>query len=622
MSMEPLIEKIRIEVDRGQPVRHKLPGRGRLYIERPLPFLCVYRTRPNGRDRGTGKLLMGEASFLIASGDPTHHDALRKIVGEVAASLSKRFGAFLLLEIWTSVRNIRDRDDPAPAFRILSRPEPPLTRTIETLMHTLGTVRIQKRSATVEVLRQDLPGPPGLAPIFSSDDLLQLPCEILGLEVYPVYRDKDGNLYPTVLWSLKRQVSRALKKGLHAFSVARTVEVPVSYQAFGQRIVARSVSRIDEELAEVCQAFDLLLQVTPVNIESAWMEFNGTGCERMPDFAYRPLPMDPVVAKRKLLAIRTERIEEPTLAQLFREIQVSVDRELTLLLDRGTPRFLHGSIQLFGKVDTHLLAVAKRVLRKIGPARPNSAAAEVLSAEAFAEQARNEIAYYQKLDSRFSSQVVLMDDMYAGLLVSRGNLLIGTRYRVSASQAEGLLHHEIGTHALTYFNGLAQPFRQLSLGLPGYDELQEGLAVLGEFLSGGLSPSRLRTLAARVVAVHMLVDGASFVDVFREIHYGNGFQQEAAFTITTRVFRGGGLTKDAVYLRGLLRILEYLGSRGNLEILFVGKIAAHHVKMIRELQARNVLVPAPVLPRYLKDPGAGKRLERLRSGISVFELLD
>jgi uncharacterized protein (TIGR02421 family) len=185
-----------------------------------------------------------------------------------------------------------------------------------------------------------------------------------------------------------------------------------------------------------------------------------------------------------------------------------------------------------------------------------------------------------------------------------------------------LLHHEIGTHALTYFNGLAQPFRQLSLGLPGYDELQEGLAVLAEFLSGGLTPSRLRTLAARVVAVHMLLDGASFVDVFRELHHRNGFQQEAAFTITTRVFRGGGLTKDAVYLRGLLRILEYLGSGGSLETLFVGKIAAHHVKMIRELQARNVLVPAPLLPRYLEDRRAKERLERVRRGLSVFDLLE
>jgi hypothetical protein len=120
----------------------------------------------------------------------------------------------------------------------------------------------------------------------------------------------------------------------------------------------------------------------------------------------------------------------------------------------------------------------------------------------------------------------------------------------------------------------------------------------------------------------MLVDGASFVDVFRELHQGYGFQQEAAFTMTTRVFRGGGLTKDAVYLRGLLRIFEYLSSRGNFEVLFAGKIAAHHVRMIRELQARNVLVPPPLLPRYLEVPEAGQRLEQIRRGLSVTDLLE
>ncbi|NIQ16470.1 MAG: DUF1704 domain-containing protein, partial [Candidatus Dadabacteria bacterium] len=69
-------------------------------------------------------------------------------------------------------------------------------------------------------------------------------------------------------------------------------------------------------------------------------------------------------------------------------------------------------------------------------------------------------------------------------------------------RVEALLQHEIGTHALTYFNGLSQPFKQLCIGLSGYEELQEGLAVLAEYLVGGLSKPRLRLLAGRVVAVN------------------------------------------------------------------------------------------------------------------------
>jgi len=39
--------------------------------------------------------------------------------------------------------------------------------------------------------------------------------------------------------------------------------------------------------------------------------------------------------------------------------------------------------------------------------------------------------------------------------------------------------------------------------------------VLSEYLVGGLSPARMRQLAARVVTVRQLTDGASFVDTFR-----------------------------------------------------------------------------------------------------------
>ena len=299
--MDPLVEKIRKEIDGAQAVRQELPGGGRMYIERPLPFLCLYRTRPIGQDRGTRKLVLGEASFLIAPGNRSYHEPLRELVRTLAGTLSKRFGAFLLLEVCAGLHDSRQEEDPAPRFRVFSQPDRSLTPTIETVMHALKAVRIQKQGATVEVLRQFGWGPPGLPPLFSPDELADFQCETMGLEVRPVYRDGDGNLFPTRLQNLKTQVSRALRKGFHSFSVTRTTESPVSYQALGQRIVARSASRIDEELAEVSQTFDLLFQITPVNMESAWLEFSGNGFERAPAFIYRPLPLDPVVVKRRLL---------------------------------------------------------------------------------------------------------------------------------------------------------------------------------------------------------------------------------------------------------------------------------------------------------------------------------
>jgi hypothetical protein len=87
------------------------------------------------------------------------------------------------------------------------------------------------------------------------------------------------------------------------------------------------------------------------------------------------------------------------------------------------------------------------------------------------------------------------------------------------------------------------------------------------------------------------------------------------------VYRGGGLTKDAVYLRGLVRVLEYLKGGGELEPLFVGKIMADHIPIIQELQARQVLRPAPLHPRYLDNPQTAPKLERLRNGLTVLNLI-
>jgi hypothetical protein len=89
-----------------------------------------------------------------------------------------------------------------------------------------------------------------------------------------------------------------------------------------------------------------------------------------------------------------------------------------------------------------------------------------------------------------------------------------------------------------------------------------------------------------------------------------------------RVYRGGGLTKDAVYLRGLVEILDYLGQGGTLDPLFVGKIASEHIRFVRELLHRKVILPATLQPRYLQLPGVAERLERLGSGMTVLNLIE
>jgi hypothetical protein len=118
-----------------------------------------------------------------------------------------------------------------------------------------------------------------------------------------------------------------------------------------------------------------------------------------------------------------------------------------------------------------------------------------------------------------------------------------------------------------------------------------------------------------------MLDGADFVEVFRELDRAHDFAQRTAFTIAMRVFRGGGLTKDVVYLRGLVGVLAYLREGGAVEPLLVGKLGPDHIPIIKELQWRNVLVDPPLRPRYLDDPAAMARLEGLRRGATVMDLV-
>ena len=89
-----------------------------------------------------------------------------------------------------------------------------------------------------------------------------------------------------------------------------------------------------------------------------------------------------------------------------------------------------------------------------------------------------------------------------------------------------------------------------------------------------------------------------------------------------RLYRGGGLVKDAIYLRGLVRILDYVRDGGELEPLFVGKIAAEHIPLVRELRRRKIISPPKLTPRYLESPEAQRRLQRLRTGVKVIDLLE
>ncbi len=607
----------------NKQVRRSLPEWGRVHIDRQLPFLCIYRRHKKDENLLPDGLITGEASYLTAMGSRKQHKQLSFLVKSIAGTLKESFGSFLIVEIWISSEDEQDNKSRnyKGKFKINHPRTNDIQSTLESLERSLKEIKIRKEQAEVEIIPTTKISPPNMSDLISIKEARQLGIHIVGIEVSPIYHNiATGKVFPMMQRKLERGFARALKYSFFEFTNNHTSMRPPNYQSLGRRSMVKAVWEVDGQLAKISSEFDFLLQVSPVNTQSSWLAFERNRFNKAPQFVYRPLSIDPSMAKRRLYKIPIERIEDPTLAKLFREQQLELDRKFTMLIDRGTPRFLYGSLQLYGNVDDSLMKVASELLKQLPPHSRDESSGKSVNASEFANRAIQELDHFRKTVPDCHSKVVLRKDI-SGLMVSSGNLLIGTNIKIPATRVEALIAHEIGTHVLTFINGKTQAFQQLYTGFPGYDELQEGLAVLSEYMVDGLTGTRMRLLAARVVAARQMIDGASFVDVFRELNKVYGFERRTAYSITTRTFRGGGLTKDAVYLRGLIQLLEYLKKGGELEPLFVGKISAEHVPIVKELQWRKVLKPAPMYPSYFKDPKTISKLNDLRNGLTLINLI-
>ncbi|MBN2134488.1 MAG: flavohemoglobin expression-modulating QEGLA motif protein [Acidobacteria bacterium] len=609
----------------NKSVRLQLPENGILNIDRQLPFLLVYRQPEERVDYGTEKLIQGEASYLIVSAKEKYLKATRMLLTKLSAHLAEMLGAFLIIEVWSAgedhYRKKHHGVETGPHFRILGKEDYVNNAILSSFRKRFAKIHLYKHPAELDVKRYSRVYPPGAKDIFvppgNSNNVY-----FVGIEVEPIYRDPDDKQsYPLTLEPLQRSLTRALKQVFYDFVNKNTLQSPPHFYSLGKQALVKAVWDVDKALAEIGNSFDLLLNITPVNGTKAFNRFKRMKFQEEPKFEYAPRPIEPTRLKYGLYKISLEKIEDPILSHLFREKQDELDRQITLIIDRGTKKFLYGSMQLWGGVSNSLYELAKTILETVPPSARESHPRNLVSAEEFALHARREIAIYKEMNPDFDATVELGPGL-GSLMVSKNRLIIGEGFTAPRSRITPLLHHEVGTHLLTYFNGKAQPFKQLYAGLPGYDETQEGLAVLAEYLSGGLSLPRMRILAARVVAVKSMIDGATFVDTFRILKYKYGISEKISFVICKRVYRGGGLTKDAVYLNGLVKLISYLKKYSDLTPLFIGKINTKHIPVVRELKWREIVKEPKVIPRYITEPETEARLKKILEASSILELIE
>jgi uncharacterized protein (TIGR02421 family) len=372
-----------------------------------------------------------------------------------------------------------------------------------------------------------------------------------------------------------------------------------------------AASAADLHLSSLAARIELLLDVSPTNDEVQRATWLASDRRSEPSFEYRSPSVDPAEFRSELDDVDLSPVEDPAVLRLLAGKVEELHDQAELIQQRDTPAFREISSRVYGTADDALVALATSLLDRLEPEE----SVDLVGPEEFAARAAAEVEAYRGASPDFVATVTLRPDVPSLMVVGR-DLFVGTDSWIPANRVDALIHHEVGTHLLTAVTGGRQPLHLLEQGLAHYEETQEALAVLSEHLVGGLDAPRLRTLAARALAARRVSEGAGFRDLFDEL-VERGFTEAAAWPITMRMLRGGGFTKDVIYLRGLTALVEHLAGGGALEPLLAGKLHLDQVRDIEDLLGRGVLEPPAVQPRWLTAEGAEERLNRIRAGRSA-----
>ncbi|MFA0964526.1 flavohemoglobin expression-modulating QEGLA motif protein [Roseivirga sp. BDSF3-8] len=585
-----------------------LKGNGFLYLEHEVPFLIVYNRSTD--DPSMLRLVRSKASYMfITDEEPEYFQAL---VHQITRCMTDKFGSFLVMEIFIGPEGSREF--------ILTGHEKKLPATLSVLQEELG--EIDSRRLNLELDAQ-LREPHERKKedhysILNIKELERTGAQYLQLEVPPVYKSEQGEVFPLYFRKFRESFARALQKAMFEYTRVQTTSPIDSYIALGKRQIDEDVFKVDKQLYKIQAGYQFLWLVAPNNIMDIRNRFFESNLEEVVDYHYRLLPIDPDLLKRDLFNVKIEDIDDPALAFIFDEKREELDQELTMLKERGSRNFLYRSVRLYKGLDDALIKEAEMILKEIDEVEETEEE-KPIGAKEFARMAEKEFDYFKEQSPGFSCRVHVRDDVNI-IMVSKGELYLPADYRMTETEATGLIQHEIGTHALTFYNGKQQPLHQMAIGLADYDALQEGVAVLSEYLGGALSGNRLRILAGRVVAGNALLRGLDFKQMFHMLHGQYGFSKDHAFNITSRMFQGGGFLKDIIYLKGLMEVREYLAAGGDLSFLLSGKFALKHVGLIRELTTRGILNPPAVLPRYMESPDYQDKIRKIREGIPLYKL--
>ncbi|MCH2086087.1 MAG: flavohemoglobin expression-modulating QEGLA motif protein [Pseudoalteromonas sp.] len=307
------------------------------------------------------------------------------------------------------------------------------------------------------------------------------------------------------------------------------------------------------------------------------------------------------------------------IAQYMSKMCTEYKTVLSMIEYRGTPEFHDLSVELFGHPKdlfhagepslSELATMLEQPLKSMLDADILPDDPKNIDAEDAVKILASQVAQTM---SGIDVEVILSDGIVSDAAAGANNIKLNQDVKFSQRELDILEVHEGWIHVGTTQNGLAQPYLTcLSKGTPSSTVTQEGLAVLTEIITLKSTPRRLAKLVNRIQGITKVIDGAEFVDIYRD-YVAQGLSKDESYTLTQRVFRGStatGLpfTKDIAYIKGfvlvynLIRVAIQLGRIDQLHLLLVGKISIDDFRLISQLHDLGVIEDPKFIPPHFKD---------------------
>ncbi len=262
-------KKIRMKIAAGHSVNFVTPGGGKVYIEKGLPYLCVYRKPLKKNDIGTGKLINGTASYLTFCPSKAINDHIKSLICTIVSKLQKHYGLCLIVEIWSGKElqeSTVSQEHLKPSFTFIHKTEH--QGIAQQLSNPFARIELLGGSAEIRYIRRKSCCQKGRFQLLTTSNQNVIS---IGIEVSPIYRHPiSGEIFHVALRRLTRQFTTAMQRSLFTFMRKNMNNYPPHFYSLGRKSALKNVWSVDQKLATFSDSLELLLNVTPVNVEKSW----------------------------------------------------------------------------------------------------------------------------------------------------------------------------------------------------------------------------------------------------------------------------------------------------------------------------------------------------------------